>query len=275
MRPHPLLFALGRSAGCLPTDVRTKSAAADTHEPMLLSRSFAARTGSRVSERACCAPLVRRLCRSADPEATIAPGGSDTPLALQRRFAALDGLQMKYDTMEKVYEQRLREMEMEFHNATEHVFDRRSAIVSGASEPTTDEVTSSSFETAHLVDAEVPTSGVPEGVPGFWATAIKQCLNSDLATEDGEEDDLPLEERFSEKDWEVLDYLVDVRTSLWVPPSPRWDDVMTEEDAQAQGLTPEQLEQMDADADADGDVCHAGLQPRTSRLQPRTSRPPS
>jgi len=220
---------------------------------MLLSRSFAARTGSRVSERACCAPLVRRLCRSADPEATIAPGGSDTPLALQRRFAALDGLQMKYDTMEKVYEQRLREMEMEFHNATEHVFDRRSAIVSGASEPTTDEVTSSSFETAHLVDAEVPTSGVPEGVPGFCATAIKQCLNSDLATEDGEEDDLPLEERFSEKDWEVLDYLVDVRTSLWVPPSPRWDDVMTEEDAQAQGLTPEQLEQMDADADADGD----------------------
>jgi len=152
-----------------------------------------------------------------------------------------------------VYEQRLREMEMEFHNATEHVFDRRSAIVSGASEPTTDEVTSSSFETAHLVDAEVPTSGVPEGVPGFWATAIKQCLNSDLATEDGEEDDLPLEQRFSEKDWEVLDYLVDVRTTLWVPPAPRWDDVMTEEDAQAQGLTPEQLEQMDADADADGD----------------------
>jgi len=220
---------------------------------MLLSRSFAARTGSRVSARACCAPLVRRLCRSADPEATIAPGGSDTPLALQRRFAALDGLQMKYDTMEKVYEQRLRDMEMEFHNATEHVFDRRSAIVSGASEPTTDEVTSSSFETAHLVDAEVPTSGVPEGVPGFWATAIKQCLNSDLATEDGEEDDLPLEQRFSEKDWEVLDYLVDVRTTLWVPPAPRWDDVMTEEDAQAQGLTPEQLEQMDADADADGD----------------------
>jgi hypothetical protein len=224
---------------------------------MMLSRAFAARTGSRVSERACCAPLVRRLCRPADPEATIAPGGSDTPPALQRRFAALDGLQMKYDTMEKVYEQRLREMETEFHNATEHVFDRRSAIVSGASEPTTDEVTSSSFETAHLVDAEVPTSGVPEGVPGFWATAIKQCLNSDLATEDVEEDDLPLEQRFNEKDWEVLDYLVDVRTTLWVPPAPRWDDVMTEEDAQAQGLTPEQLKQMDADGDADGDVCHA------------------
>ena len=215
----------------------------------MFSHCMAARTGARMLERGCRAPLVRHLCRSADPEAASVPGG-DTPLALQRRFAALDGLQMKYDTMEKVYEQRLRGMEMEFHKATEHVFDRRSSIVSGASEPTREEIASSSFETAHLVDAEVPTSGVPKGVPSFWSTAIKQCINAE--PDDGDADDLPLEERFSEKDWEVLDYLVDVRTSLWVPPVPRWDDVMTEEDAQAQGLTPEQLEQMDAEAEGEG-----------------------
>ena len=240
----------------LETTPRTASGRDSISSAMLSrSRSFAARTGSRVSERASCAPLVlvRRLCRSADPEAAIVPGG-DTPLALQRRFAALDGLQMKYDTMEKVYEQRLREMEMEFQGATEHVFDRRSAIVSGASEPTNEEVTCSSFETAHLVDGDVLTSGVPKGVPGFWATAIKQCVSSNnRATEEGDDADEPLEERFSKEDWEVLDYLVDVQTSLWVPPAPRWDDVMTEEDAQAQGLTPEQLEQMDADSDADDD----------------------
>ena len=231
----------------------------DDASAMLISRSSsAARAGSRVRVRACCAPLVRRLCRSADPEANIAPGGSDTPIALQRRFAALDGLQMKYDTMEKVYEERLREMETEFLNAVEHVFDRRSAIVSGASEPTTDEVTCSSFETAHLVDAEVPTEGVSEGVPGFWATAIRQCLRAPhdkvtAAAEVGEEEEVPLEQHFSEKDWEVLDYLVDVRTTVWEPPVPRWHDVMSEEDAEAQGLTPEQLEQMDAEAE--GNVC--------------------
>lgn len=195
---------------------------------------------------------VRQLCRAADPESAITPG-SDTPVALQRRFAALDGLQMQYDNMEKLYEQKLREMEEEFHRATEHVLDRRMAIVSGESEPSDDEVGSSSFETAHLVGSEAPTAGVPAGVPGFWATAIRQCF----ATQDmgmGEEDDENDEPRISERDWEVLDYLVDVRTASWMPPAPRWQDVMTEEDAKAQGMTREDLDRMDAEAEDDGEA---------------------
>ena len=210
--------------------------------------------------RARCACLCAACAGRPTPEANIAPGGSDTPIALRRRFAALDGLQMKYDTMEKVYEERLREMETEFLNAVEHVFDRRSAIVSGASEPTTDEVTCSSFETAHLVDAEVPTEGVSEGVPGFWATAIKQCLRAPhdkvtAAAEVGEEEEAL--QRFSERT-EVLDY-PDAHHAVGAACA-AVHDVMSEEDAEAQGLTPEQLEQMDAEA--------GGRQPRAPSSNP-------
>ena len=147
--------------------------------------------------RACRATrAVRRFCKAADPEAAMEMS-EDTPLALQRRFAALDGLQMQYDNMEKMYEQKLRDMEAEFFRATEHVLERRTAIVSGASEPTDDEVMHSTFETAHLVGTEVPTAGVPAGVPGFWATAIKQCISTH------DPDDPDEEPRFSERDWEA------------------------------------------------------------------------
>lgn len=147
--------------------------------------------------RACRATrAVRRFCKAADPEAAMEMS-EDTPLALQRRFAALDGLQMQYDNMEKMYEQKLRDMEAEFFRATEHVLERRTAIVSGASEPTDDEVMHSTFDTAHLVGTEVPTAGVPAGVPGFWATAIKQCISTH------DPDDPDEEPRFSERDWEA------------------------------------------------------------------------
>lgn len=190
--------------------------------------------------------LVRRLCKHANPDAAIshALAADETPIALQRRVAALDALQAQFEEQEKLHERKLRELEQSFYDQTRSIMARRSAIVAGSAEPSDEEVASSSFETEHLVGAagSPEPDGAPTGVPGFWAAAMKQCV----ALHDN-----PESPAFTDKDWEVLEHLEDIRMEPWMPPMPSWSDVMGEEQLEQNGLTPEMVEAMDAQQDDD------------------------
>ena len=130
-------------------------------------RAAFARPAARRLLRHCWRAPVRRLCSS---------GEESVPPQLLRRLAALDGLGNRMGQLELTMEKRRRELEEELFVQANAIMQRRHAIVSGADEPTDQEVA----ESHHLSNApDVPVDpDAPElerGVPRFWPTAMQGC----------------------------------------------------------------------------------------------------
>lgn len=90
---------------------------------------------------------------------------------------------------------------------------RRQQIISGESEPTAQEVDDSALLNSALLKSpavkarlEGAASGAePAGLPGFWPAALRACSEQGHA------------KLFTEKDWEVLEYLTEVKVDAWSP----------------------------------------------------------
>jgi len=165
------------------------------------------------------AVVLRRSCRSAPlctaasrfppPPAAVPP--DEMTSALKRRIASLEGLHIRFEQMEEDYHERLRKFEAEYMGEVRQLFDRRQQIVSGADEPTEEEVEASSYlEVIKEAEAIWAAEGKAEpaevtGVPAFWSSIVRSC------------DALHTIENFSlsEADLAVLDYLVDVQQRPW------------------------------------------------------------
>lgn len=184
----------------------------------------ACRPSLRLAARRAPALLFKRLLAThPNPDGQIAHQmqADGIPHALARRVAALDTLQTQFEELEQVQERKLRELERQFHDLSQHILDRRAAIVSGSAEPTDEEVAASNIRLGDVeAQSEDELEPVEPGVSNFWLEAMLQC---DALKDPGQ----PL---ITEKDMAVLQYLEDVRATPWVPPSPSWNEFLGEDD---------------------------------------------
>ena len=164
------------------------------------ARPFArrARSGCALASRA------RMLCSSGSPVELIDTDklATLTPSRL-KRLAALDTIQSATMQVEEEHLRRLAEMEKETRSRMSVLTGRRQQIISGESEPTAQEVDDSALLNSALLKSpavkarlEGAASGAePAGLPGFWPAALRACSEQGHA------------KLFTEKDWEVLEYL--------------------------------------------------------------------
>lgn len=149
-------------------------------------------------------PVLRRALCSEPPKLIAA---EEMPNALRRRVAALETLHGETEKLEETFAERMAQLEREHAQQSMALHQRRQDIISGASEPSDEEVQASVYF-AEFESGTEPSSVVDEdivGVPAFWPTVLKQA--SSLKT-------IPNFE-ISEGDWAVLDYLVELRTEPW------------------------------------------------------------
>jgi nucleosome assembly protein 1-like 1 len=154
--------------------------------------------------------LTRPLCTSsfAPPPAVIP--AEDMGLKLRKRIASLEGLHARFERMEEEHHEQLRQVELRYMEDVARLFKRRREIISGAAEPTEEEVKASAYFEA--VQEAVPTEeeaaakhGDVVGVPAFWGSVFRSCESlrnfEDFA--------------MSDADFAVLDYLTDVQQLPW------------------------------------------------------------
>jgi len=130
---------------------------------------------------------------------------------MRRRVASLEGMHSRFEQMEEEHHERLKELELSYLAEQRALFERRQEIISGAAEPTEDEVAASAYFSA--LQEEEQTAGVdatvgphdPVGVPAFWSTVFRHSPN--LSEFEGFQ--------MSEADMAVLEYLTDVQTRAW------------------------------------------------------------
>lgn len=128
------------------------------------------------------------------------------PKSVQTRIKALQKLETQYGEIEKQFEEEVRLLELKYHDLYRPLLEKRTAFVSGKSEPTAEDLPKEEEETKEATategaseaatkeaDKEVDTT---RGIPDFWLTALK---NHDL-----------FEDAFVEEDEEALKYLEDV-----------------------------------------------------------------
>ena len=161
--------------------------------------------------RASAVAMRRPLCTASvyPPPRELVPA-ENMSAALRRRVASLEGLHARFEQMEEEHHERLKEIEVSYLEQTRNLFQRRQKIVSGAEEPTEEEVAASSYFTALMeTEAEGVVEGVEEvdadGVPAFWSTVFRN--NPTLQ----EFDDFTM----GEADLAVLEYLEEVSQDVW------------------------------------------------------------
>jgi hypothetical protein len=137
---------------------------------------------------------------SAGPPAVRGPG-------LLRRLAAVDGLQLEFSRLEDAHLDKMRELERELRERSTVIFARRQAIVSGADEPTDDEVAASRDISLQMMEDDTAELSAARGIPGFWKGVL---LGVGLTTPDGEP-------AVTERDAAVLETLEEIRIERWTP----------------------------------------------------------
>lgn len=139
------------------------------------------------------------------------------PPTIQHRITGLKGLQTKHSALEAEFQKDIFELEKKYAEKYRPLYERRKALVVGASEPTDEEVTKGEEEESDEEEDEDsededeeeeekkekvrPTKDElekgPKGIPEFWLTALKNHLG--------------LSELITERDEECLKWLTDVR----------------------------------------------------------------
>lgn len=133
------------------------------------------------------------------------------PDHIKRRVEGLKGLQVQHTKIEAEFQKEILELEKKYAKKYAPLYNRRSEIINGKSEPTKDEVVEGEKsdavddeedeegQSASLANVETPADAKAEGIPEFWLTALKNHV--------------ALSELIEERDEEALRALVDVRMS--------------------------------------------------------------
>ncbi|KAL9623261.1 MAG: hypothetical protein Q9160_002368 [Pyrenula sp. 1 TL-2023] len=125
------------------------------------------------------------------------------PASVRRRVAGLKGIQKEHTKLESEFQEEVLQLEKKYFAKYTPLYEKRAKIINGAEEPTEEDVVAGKSDEEKEEEEEEeapadeketePTSGIPE----FWLSAIKNQQN--------------LAEMITDRDEEVLRYLIDIR----------------------------------------------------------------
>jgi nucleosome assembly protein 1-like 1 len=125
------------------------------------------------------------------------------PAPVRRRVAGLKGVQKEHSKLEAEFQEEVLQLEKKYFEKFTPLYQKRSAIVNGAAEPTEDEVQAGEEDEEKDEDEEETPVKSEEGsesvagIPEFWLSALKNQIS--------------LAEMITDRDEAALKYLTDVR----------------------------------------------------------------
>ena len=128
------------------------------------------------------------------------------PPAVRRRVAGLKGIQKEHSKLEAQFQEEVLELEKKYFVKFTPLYQKRAKVVNGALEPTEDEVKAGEAdqednegeeEAMADVKAEESSGPVPDGIPEFWLSAMKNQVS--------------LAEMITSRDEDALKSLTDIR----------------------------------------------------------------
>lgn len=130
------------------------------------------------------------------------------PTEVKRRVAGLKGIQKEHSKLEAEFQEEVLQLEKKYFLKFTPLYEKRSAIVNGASEPTEEEVQAGEEDEEEEEEGEEEGAAVKEetagetaenvnGIPEFWLSAMKNQIS--------------LAEMITDRDEEALRSLTDIR----------------------------------------------------------------
>lgn len=127
------------------------------------------------------------------------------PASVRRRVAGLKGVQKEHAKLEIAFQEEVLELEKKYATKFKPLYEKRAKIVTGAAEPTEEEVTAGDEEDDAASDKGTPDAPEEEqpqgedvaGIPEFWLSAMKNHPS--------------LAELITESDEAALKHLTDIR----------------------------------------------------------------
>jgi nucleosome assembly protein 1-like 1 len=128
------------------------------------------------------------------------------PAEVKRRVAGLKGIQKEHSKLEAEFQEEVLQLEKKYFQKFTPLYEQRSAIVNGKTEPTEDQVKAGEEdddeeegEGAAVKEEEKPAEGAAKvaGIPEFWLSAMKNQIS--------------LAEMITDRDEGALKSLVDIR----------------------------------------------------------------
>jgi nucleosome assembly protein 1-like 1 len=128
------------------------------------------------------------------------------PPQVKRRVAGLKGIQKEHTKLEAEFQEEVLQLEKKYFAKFTPLYQKRSAIVNGATEPTEDEIKAGEedeedededAEKAESSEAASADKSNVSGIPEFWLSAMKNQIS--------------LAEMITDRDEAALKYLTDIR----------------------------------------------------------------
>ena len=131
------------------------------------------------------------------------------PPQVKRRVAGLKGIQKEHSKLEAEFQEEVLQLEKKYFAKFTPLYEKRSKIVNGASEPTEDEVAAGEDsededeEENHKAETKTEEAAAPatsesvSGIPEFWLSAMKNQIS--------------LAEMITDRDEGALKHLTDIR----------------------------------------------------------------
>merc|ERR1712000_405641 len=129
------------------------------------------------------------------------------PAPVRRRVAGLKGIQKEHSKLEADFQQEVLELEKKYFAKFTPLYERRSQIVNGATEPSEEEVKAAEEDDDDEEEKEGESAAKPEqksdmpdnvaGIPEFWLSAMKNQVT--------------FAEMITDRDEAALKHLVDIR----------------------------------------------------------------
>ncbi|KAI6755324.1 hypothetical protein HG531_004430 [Fusarium graminearum] len=127
------------------------------------------------------------------------------PAPVRRRVAGLKGIQKDHSKLEAEFQEEVLQLEKKYFAKFSPLYEKRSAIINGKSEPTEDEIKAGEEDDEEVDDDDAATksetkSDVPDnvsGIPEFWLSAMKNQIS--------------LAEMITDRDEAALKHLTDIR----------------------------------------------------------------
>ncbi|KDQ51371.1 hypothetical protein JAAARDRAFT_41221 [Jaapia argillacea MUCL 33604] len=133
------------------------------------------------------------------------------PVEVKRNIEALKGVQVKQNELQNQYKRECLELEKKYSELQKPLYERRFAIVTGAAQPTPEEIEAGEAASQKENHDYVPLpKDAPEsksGIPEFWLTALRNHIG--------------LSEIITDRDAEALKFLTDIRCSYLPTTDPK------------------------------------------------------
>lgn len=122
------------------------------------------------------------------------------PAEVKARVSGLKGIQKEHSKLEAEFQEEVLQLEKKYFEKFTPLYEQRSGIVNGKSEPTEDQIKAGKEDEEEEEDQDEEESGEKDkiqGIPEFWLSAMKNHIS--------------LAEMITDRDEEALKELIDIR----------------------------------------------------------------